>query len=187
MFNTFFIIDVLCMVSCIQAANISVVKLQPSLVTGVGALRSTYPDHDWVTQPNTTQDVAAWGFETTKDADLSQLYQQNLEPDFAPWRVKGRAGTLEALITWLRSFSTDHSTRRVVMFRGGRLYMPFQNNTPVSSTGKCQRPCHALLHSAIAALDVFAQEYKPPDVIFLLCVSDGPVCRCARHFTHFLL
>jgi len=167
----------------VQAANVTDAKIQP-LVTGVEALRSTYSDHDWATQPNTTQDSAAWGFPAaTADADLSALYQQNLEADFAPWRVKGRAGTLEALTSWLRSFPADHSTRRVVMFRGGRLHMPFQNDTPESGKSKCQRPCHALLHSAISALSAFGQEYKPPDVIFLLCVSDGPVCRCVLRST----
>ena len=114
----------------------------------------------------------------SSDADLADVFAQNLEPDLAPWRVPGRSGTLASLITWLRGQPAS-SNKRVVVLHGGRVHLPFQDARQKVHTraSGCRGPCHTHLHSTLAALDAHAAEFRLPDAVFLLAVSDHPVCR----------
>jgi len=142
------------------------------------ALRRRYPAHAWALEPEGTQEPGRLGFAApARGADLEDVFAHNLAPDLAPWRARGRAGTLAALITWLRGLPPS-SNKRVVALHGGRVHLPFQDaRLEAHRASGCRGPCHAHLHSALAALDSYAAQFRLPDAVFLLAVSDHPVCR----------
>ncbi|KAG2500688.1 hypothetical protein HYH03_001454 [Edaphochlamys debaryana] len=154
-----------------------------SLASGVKHLMRTYASHRWDLQVEHAERPA---FVSTRfnASDLTDLYDDNLDADLAPWRARaaaspgGRLSTPQ-LVDWARRVAgqglRNESTLKLVMIKDGRLGFPLEDDKKGSL---CPGYCDRLMEHLLKDLQAWIKEEpeKWPNAVFLLNVLDMSMC-----------
>ncbi|KXZ45698.1 hypothetical protein GPECTOR_51g683 [Gonium pectorale] len=154
----------------------------------MAVLRARYPQHPWHLP---VEPIDTWRGRTRtepppipfvrarSDADLTALYDENLDLDLAPWRRRNRTSiTVAGLQHWAGGLPFKAS-QRLMIIKGGRLGILGQSG---GSVLRCERPCDPILESLIADLRSWLSSSSPdeqpwPDVAFFINVADTSLCQ----------